>query len=117
AQGTTAANAIFLQYTAPFYAALLGPRLFGEPFHKADAAALVVAMAGIAVLFGGNFHGGEQWPLVMGAGSGLMFGLFLLWLRRIREADPVAVTAVNNAGVAAICALLLSGLALRAGRP
>jgi drug/metabolite transporter, DME family len=111
-QGTTAANAIFLQYTAPLYALVLGPRLFGEPFHRADAGALAVAMAGIAVLFFGSFRGGEQLPLLMGAGSGLMFGLFLLWLRRMRYADPVAVTTVNNAGVA-----LLAGAALAFTRP
>lgn len=111
-QGTTAANAIFLQYTAPLYALLLGPLFFGEPFHREDAGAMGVAMVGIGVLFFGNFHGGEQGPLLMGAGSGVMFGFFLLWIRRMRYADPVAVTAINNAGVA-----LLSGAALLVTRP
>lgn len=111
-QGTTAANAIFLQYTAPLYALVLGPLFFGEPFHREDAGAMAVAMFGIAILFFGNFHGGEQGPLIMGAGSGVMFGFFLLWVRRMRYADPIAVTAINNAGVA-----LLSGLALLATRP
>lgn len=111
-QGTTAANAIFLQYTAPLYALALGPVFFDERFHRADAAALAVAMVGIGILFFGNFGGGERLPLLMGAGSGLMFGLFLLWLRRMRYADPVAVTVVNNAGVA-----LVSGLVLWLTRP
>lgn len=111
-QGTTAANAIFLQYTAPIYALILGPWLCDEPFRRADAGALAVAMVGIGVLFFGNFQGGEQGPLLMGAGSGLMFGFFLLWLRRMRYADPIAVTAVNNAGVA-----VLSGAALLVVRP
>jgi drug/metabolite transporter (DMT)-like permease len=43
----------------------------------------------------------------MGAGSGVMFGLFQLWLRRMRYADPVAVTAVNNIGVSVLAALAL----------
>lgn len=103
-QGTTAANAIFLQYTAPLYAMLLGPLLFGEAFRKADLCTLAVAMTGIPVLFAGSFHGGERLPLLLAAGSGVMFGLFLLWLRRMRYADPVAVTAVNNVGVAALAA-------------
>lgn len=107
AQGTTAANAIFLQYTAPLYALLLGPRLVGEPFRREDVFTLVGAMFGILVLFLGNFHGGEQLPLLMGAGSGLMFGLFLLWLRRMRDADPVAVTALNNMGAAFLCWIAL----------
>jgi drug/metabolite transporter, DME family len=111
-QGTTAANAIFLQYTAPLYALVLGPWFFQEPLRRGDVWALAVAMIGIAVLFFGNFEGGERGPLLMGAGSGIMFGLFLLWLRRMRYADPVAVTGVNNAGVA-----LLSGIALFFYRP
>lgn len=109
-QGTSAANAIFLQYTAPLYALVLGPKLFGEPFERSDVPALGLAMVGIGVLFFGNFNNGggaERLPLIMGAASGLMFGLFLLWLRRIREADPVAITAVNNGGVALLAALVL----------
>lgn len=111
-QGTTAANAIFLQYTAPLYALLFGAWLFREPFRRADLWALAGAMVGIAVLFLGNFKGGERAPLFMGLGSGAMFGLFMLWLRRMRYADPVAVTASNNAGVA-----LVAGLALLVIRP
>src|SRR5512138_1041210 len=34
---TTAANAIFLQYTGPFYVLALGPWLLKERFRKADA--------------------------------------------------------------------------------
>ncbi len=107
-QGTSAANAIFLQYTAPVYALVLGPRFFREPFARADLLTLFGAMAGIAVLFLGNFHGGERLPLLLGAGSGAMFGLFLLWLRRMREADPMAVTAWNNLGVAVLAFLALA---------
>jgi drug/metabolite transporter (DMT)-like permease len=111
-QGTSAANAIFLQYTAPLYALALGSWLFREPFHPMDLLPLAGAMAGIAVLFFGGFQGAERAPLLMGLGSGAMFGLFLLWLRRMRGAGPVAVTLLNNAGVA-----LLAGLALAFTNP
>lgn len=111
-QGTSAANAIFLQYTAPAYALLLGPRFFREPRTREDVWAVGLAMIGMAVLIGGNFQGGERWPLVLGAGSGLMFGLFMLWLRRLRDYDPFAVTCTNNLGVA-----LLAGVALAAVEP
>lgn len=107
-QGTTAANAIFLQYTAPVYALLLGPRLFGDALRKEDAWAIAVAMLGMAVLFIGNFRGGEERALVLGVGSGVMFGLFMLWLRRLRQEDPFAVTATNNAGVALVAAGLVA---------
>jgi DME family drug/metabolite transporter len=107
-QGTTAANAIFLQYTAPIYVLVLGPRLFGEPFQKADAWALLLAMAGIAVLFFGSYEGVERGPLLMGLGSGVMFGCFMLWLRRMRYADPVSITTFNNLGVALVAAAALA---------
>jgi drug/metabolite transporter (DMT)-like permease len=64
-------------------------------------------MVGVGILFFGSFQGGERLPLVMGLGSGLLFGLFLLWLRHIRDSDPVAVTAVNNAGVALLAGFVL----------
>jgi DME family drug/metabolite transporter len=111
-QGTSAANAIFLQYTAPAYALLLGPRFFKEPRTREDVWAVAVAMVGMAVLIGGNFRGSERAALALGAGSGLMFGLFMLWLRRLRNYDPFAVTCTNNLGVAA-----LSGAALLAVNP
>ncbi|MBI3910547.1 MAG: DMT family transporter [Armatimonadetes bacterium] len=109
-QGTSAANAIFLQYTAPLYVVLLGPYLLREPRRRADLATLALAITGIAVLFFGS-PGGPRWQrdaLAMGAASGLFFGLYLMWLRRLRYADPVAVTALNNAG----CALLILPLLL-----
>jgi DME family drug/metabolite transporter len=111
-QGTTAANAIFLQYTAPLYAFVLGPIFFKEPFRRSDAWALLLAMCGIGILIWGSFAGGQRAAVLMGLGSGVMFGLFLLWLRRMRYADPVAVTLLNNAGVA-----LLAGGALAVVNP
>ena len=108
AQGTSAANAIFLQYTAPIYALMLGPLVLGEKADPRDRRTLSIAMAGMALLFLGNFRDGERLPLLLGLGSGLMFGLFILWLRRLRYADPVAVTLTNNVGVAIIAALVLA---------
>ena len=101
-KGTTAANAIFLQDTAPLYAILLGPWIANARIRRADVITLMVAMVGIAILFSGSYHGAEKLPLLMGLASGALFGIFQLWLRRMREADPIAVTVCNNAGVAII---------------
>jgi drug/metabolite transporter (DMT)-like permease len=119
-QGTSAANAIFLQYTAPVYALVLGARFFGDPIRREDVWAVSAAMAGMAILFFGNLLGPkthafhhEGLALLMGAGSGLMFGLFMLWLRHLRDEDPVAVTATNNLGVALVAAALVAVTAPR----
>ena len=44
----------------------------------------------------------------MRAGSGFFYGLFLLWLRRLRYADPIAITFLNCIGVAIIFAVIPS---------
>ncbi len=103
-KATTAANAIFLQYTAPVYVIILGPWLLGEALRRSDAVPLAICLGGIAVLFVGNQGSGDAGGLWMGAGSGLFYGLFLIWLRRLRYADPIAVTFANCAGVAVLLA-------------
>jgi drug/metabolite transporter (DMT)-like permease len=51
---TTAANAIFLQSTAPLYIAVLAPLLLGERFRARDLALLAAAGAGLALCVGGG---------------------------------------------------------------
>jgi len=101
---TTAANAIFLQYTAPVYVILLSPWLLNEKLRRTDAIPLAICLGGIGVLFAGNQGSGDTKGLWLGVGSGFFYGLFLLWLRRLRYADPIAVTFANCVGVAAVLA-------------
>jgi drug/metabolite transporter (DMT)-like permease len=104
---TTAANAIFLQYTAPLYVIAFGPLVVGERLRSRDSLPFVVCLCGIAVLFIGNQGSGDLTGMLMGAGSGFFYGLFLLWLRRVRYADPVAITFVNCMGVAVLFSFAL----------
>jgi drug/metabolite transporter (DMT)-like permease len=101
---TTAANAIFLQYTAPVYVILLAPWLLRERLRAIDLVTLAICLTGIAVLFFGNRDSTDSTGLWLGLGSGVFYGLFLIWLRRLRYADPVAVTFVNCLGVAVVLA-------------
>ena len=48
---TTAANAIFLQYTAPIYVALIGRWYLGERASRIDWLVIAVALFGIALFF------------------------------------------------------------------
>src|SRR6476661_3186065 len=48
---TTAANAIFLQYTAPIYVALIGRWYLNERATPIDWLVIVTALAGIALFF------------------------------------------------------------------
>ncbi|MCZ0951965.1 MAG: EamA family transporter, partial [Rhodospirillaceae bacterium] len=49
---TTAANAMFLQETAPFYVLLLGPLLLGERIVKRDLAFMAALVAGLVLILG-----------------------------------------------------------------
>jgi len=51
---TTAANAIFLQSTAPLYVLLLAPLLLREPVRRADVVFLVAFVAGLCTIFLGD---------------------------------------------------------------
>ncbi len=104
---TTAANAIFLQYTAPLYVIAFAPALLGERLRSRDALPFVICLGGIAVLFIGNSGSGDVPGMLLGAGSGFFYGLFLLWLRRVRYADPIAVTFANCMGVALLFSFAL----------
>ena len=104
---TTAANAIFLQYTAPLYVIAFAPALLGERLRSRDAVPFAICLGGIAVLFIGNSGSGDVVGLLLGAGSGFFYGLFLLWLRRVSHADPVAITFANCMGVAVLFSFAL----------
>src|SRR5437764_4436145 len=48
---TTAANAVFLQYSGVVWVFLLAPLVVGEPRHARDALAIAVALGGIELVF------------------------------------------------------------------
>jgi drug/metabolite transporter (DMT)-like permease len=105
---TTAANAIFLQYTAPIYIAVLGPFIINERLRAHDALPLAISIGGIAVLFFGNSGSGETKGLLLGIVAGAFYGTFFVWMRRIRYADAFAITFVNCLGVAVLLAFVPS---------
>jgi len=101
---TTAANAIFLQYSAPLYVLLLAPFLLKERFRKADAVAIAVALSGMSLFFVGRLEKGQLLGNVLGAVSGLFFGGTVLLLRRDTTRDPMASMLLGSL-LAAVAAL------------
>ena len=53
---TTAANAIFLQYTAPIYILILGPFVIGEKFRLSDLVTVIFCIAGMSLFFVGKLE-------------------------------------------------------------
>lgn len=101
---TTAANAIFLQSTAPLYILLLSPSLLGEGFRRRDVAYLVAVAGGMVLCFTGQAPATRTAPdpatgNLLGVASGLAWALTLLALRHT-ERDPARAGAGMTAVVA-----------------
>ncbi|PYS83060.1 MAG: EamA family transporter [Acidobacteria bacterium] len=81
---TTAANAIFLQYTAPVYVLLLEPWMFKERFRWADLCVVAACVAGMSLFFVGRLRPQDVEGNLTALASGLCFAFFLLLLRHQR---------------------------------
>jgi len=93
---TTAANAIFLQYTGVIWVLLLSPLVVKEPLRSRDAAAISVAFAGMALFFLGRFDARGRAGDVVALLSGIFFAGLVLSLRRERGVGAEAVVAWGN---------------------
>ncbi len=115
---TTAANAIFLQDTAPLYVLLLAPRLLGERTQRGDLLRVAVLVVGLLLFFAGS-----EAPLAtapdpwsgnwVGVVSGLFWGLTLVGLRWLgREgqpgSDPAGAAVVAGNAIAVVVCLPLA---------
>lgn len=78
---TTAANAIFLQYTAPIYILILAPFIIGEKFHLRDLLTVVIVLAGMSLFFVGQLRLEDYQGNTAALGSGLLLGLYIMLLK------------------------------------
>ena len=81
---TSAANAIFLQYTGPAYVLLLSPAILGERFRPVDAACIALSLLGMSLFFvgGGRIDQGHAAGNLLGALSGVFFAFTVVFVRR-----------------------------------
>jgi drug/metabolite transporter (DMT)-like permease len=101
---TTAANAIFLQSSAPLYVLLLGPWLLREPVRRSDFIYVLTVAGGMALLFLGTEQALATAPdphrgNLLGAASGLSWALTvtgLRWLGRSGEGNALAPVVAGN---------------------
>jgi len=97
---TTAANAIFLQYTAPIYVALIGRWYLGERALRIDWLVIAVALFGIALFFFDRLTISGFWGNVVALASGVAFASVALFLRKEKAGSPVASIILGNLIVA-----------------
>jgi drug/metabolite transporter (DMT)-like permease len=80
----TAANAIFLQYTAPVYILMLAPWIIGEKFHYRDLVTVVFCIAGMSLFFVGKLDTTAYMANAAALASGIFLGLYIMLLRHPR---------------------------------
>lgn len=109
---TTAANAIFLQYSAPIWIFLASTFLLHEPVSKSNLRALLGAMLGIAILIAGEWSM-EQTGVLFGLVSGFSYAGVAVTLRYLRRHDSLWLASLNHccAGASLLTAMVISCLA------
>ncbi len=99
---TTAANAIFLQYTAPIYIAIIGPWYLQEKTSVLDWIFILVALSGVGLFFVDRLSLNGLIGVSAALASGLSFAWMTMLLRRQRHASPEAVLFLGNAATVLI---------------
>jgi len=103
---TTAANAIFLQYTAPVYVLILEPLFYKEKFRRRDLITVAVCVGGMSLFFVGQLKPDDLEGNLYALASGVCFALFFLLLRhsKARDVNRASSAIYGNLIVVLICA-------------
>src|SRR5262245_39634780 len=103
---TTAANAIFLQYTAPVYVLILEPIFYREKFRARDLITVAICVAGMSLFFVGKLRPEDVSGNLLALASGVCFALFFLLMRhaKAREVNRAAAAIYGNLIAVVICA-------------
>ena len=101
---TTAANAIFLQATAPIYLLVLGPMLLGEHFRRRDLAYMLAVGAGMVSCFVGQPSATVTAPdpvrgNVLGLVCSATWALTLVALRYVERGQHRAGVGISSAAL------------------
>ncbi len=94
-KATTAANAIFIQDTAPLWVLLLSPWLLGERPTRGELLAIPVYGVGLGLFFLDELTAGQVRGNAMALGSGVAFAFSIVGLRLLRHEGPAALVLGN----------------------
>ena len=106
---TTAANAIFLQDTAPLYVLLLSPWLLRERPTRGELVAVPIFLTGLGLFFFDRLEPGQLAGNLLALASGVAFGLCIIGLRAVQQEGPVVLVAGNVLGALAVAPMALAG--------
>ena len=93
---TSAANAIFLQYTAPVYIAIISPWILQERTKPLDWLLIFVALCGVALFFVEQLSFEGISGIIAALASGMSFAWLTVFMRRQRSESPEAIVLLGN---------------------
>lgn len=96
-QSGSAANAIWLQHTAPFWVVLLGALWLRESLGWRDLGLLAFQMVGVILILIVELRGTAAKGVLFGLLAGFTYALIQLSLRSMRNHDPAWLIAWNHA--------------------
>ncbi len=100
---TTAANAIFLQYTAPVWVTLFSVFITKEKPTRVDGLAVIVVMAGMAIFFLDTLSPGAFVGNIVAVASGVAFAGVALCMRAQKGVSTTESILLGNILTAAVC--------------
>jgi len=110
---TTAANAIFLQLTAPVYVALLSGWIIGERIRTLDWVITGIIISGMLLFFSDNLTVDGFWGNVCAIIGGICWAVFVLFSRRQKDDAPLKIPILGHM----ICTLVGVPFIIAAGLP
>ena len=106
---TTAANAIFIQDTAPLWVLLVSPFLLRERPTRGELLAVPIFGIGLGLFFLDELTSGQVLGNVVAALSGVAFAFSIMGLRHLREGGPSALVWGNALAALATLPAWVSG--------
>jgi drug/metabolite transporter (DMT)-like permease len=93
---TTAANAIFLQFTAPLWVALFSVWLLGERPRRIDWITMAAIAVGMVLFFGDNLSSTGYWGNVTAIFSGVCMALMIIALRKQKDGSATETALLGS---------------------
>ncbi|HUX61618.1 MAG TPA: EamA family transporter [Ignavibacteriaceae bacterium] len=100
---TTAANAIFLQYTAPIYVLIFEPLINKTKYEKINVITILVCFIGMTLFFMTRLSVGYRDGNIIALLSGVAYAAFLLGMRKNKKEYQFSSIFYGNILVALIC--------------
>jgi drug/metabolite transporter (DMT)-like permease len=93
---TTAANAIFLQYTLPIYIVFFGYWFLDERPHRSDWISLIVIFTGMFLFFGDDLNFNGFSGNILAIVSGMSMAVLMLCMRKQKDGTPANTILLGN---------------------